>query len=92
MKPLVKWSGGKSKEIKMFKEFYPEKFSTYLEPFVGGGAVFFDLNWSGDNVINDIHSELINFYQQIKEGNASKIYELMLCSVNDIKGVLENIE
>lgn len=77
MKPIVKWSGGKSREIANFKEFYPKNFTRYVEPFVGGGAVFFDLNFKGNNVINDIHSDLINFYSQIKEGNGKIIYEYM---------------
>ena len=45
MKPIVKWSGGKTKEIPLFEKWYPENFDVYIEPFVGGGAVFFD----GDN-------------------------------------------
>jgi len=84
MKPIVKWSGGKSKEIKLFKDFYPKEFKRYIEPFVGGGAVFFDLNFD-DNVINDIHVELANFYQQIKNGNGEKIYDLMSQYPNEEK-------
>lgn len=75
LKPICKWSGGKRDEIKQFSKFYPKSFKRYIEPFVGGGAVFFDLNFDGVNVINDVHPELINFYKQIKLGNAEKIYE-----------------
>jgi DNA adenine methylase len=46
MKPLCKWSGGKRDEIKKFKEFYPENFERYVEPFAGGAATYFDLNFS----------------------------------------------
>jgi DNA adenine methylase len=77
MKPLCKWSGGKRDEIKLFKEFYPKKYERYIEPFAGGAAVFFDLNHQGENVINDVHPELVNFYKQIKNGNAEKIYNLV---------------
>jgi DNA adenine methylase len=76
MKPLFKWSGGKAREIKNFKMFYPWGFDRYIEPFVGAGSVFFDLNFK-NNIISDTHYELINFYQQIKEGNSKRIYELM---------------
>jgi len=43
MKPIIKYRGGKYREIKYFEEFIPEGFDTYIEPFVGGGAVFFYL-------------------------------------------------
>ena len=76
MKPLVKWSGGKAQEISIFKKHYPTNYDNYIEPFVGGGAVFFDLSHY-NNVINDIHKDLINFYQQIKNGYATDIYNLM---------------
>jgi DNA adenine methylase len=84
MKPLVKWSGGKTKEIKLFKEYYPRNFKRYIEPFVGGGAVFFDLEFK-NNVINDIHPDLINFYKQIKLGHANDIYNLMTKFPNEEK-------
>jgi len=74
MKPLCKWHGGKRTEIKIFKEFYPNSYTTYIEPFVGGGATYFDLNFEGNNVINDIHPELINFYDMIKLGNGQDIF------------------
>jgi DNA adenine methylase len=85
LKPLLKWSGGKSREIPLFKNYYPIKFSTYIEPFVGGGSVFFDLNFKGLNVINDIHKDLINFYNQIKLGHSYEIYKLMQQYKNDEK-------
>lgn len=77
MKPLCKWSGGKRDEIKIFREYYPSNFKRFVEPFAGGAAVFFDLNYSGDNVINDVHPELVNFYRQIKNGYANDIYNLV---------------
>lgn len=77
MLPLCKWSGGKRDEIKVFKNYYPKNFSRYVEPFAGGAAVFFDLNFEGENVINDIHPDLINFYKQIKLGYSKEIYDLV---------------
>lgn len=73
LKPLVKWSGGKHKEIRNFEDFFPEDFEVYIEPFVGGGAVFFDLN-AQKNVISDVHEGLINFYKQLSLGNGLEIY------------------
>ena len=77
MKPIVKWSGGKRDELKEFKRYYPSTINTYVEPFFGGGSTFFDLNFKGNCVINDIHKELMNFYSQIKLGNAYKLYEIL---------------
>lgn len=69
LKPIIKWLGGKRKEISKFEKYFPdfvkqkEKF-TYVEPFIGGGAVYFYMeNNDGYNVINDFESELMNFYQ-----------------------------
>ena len=82
LKPIIKWSGGKKDELKQIIPHIPETYSTYLEPFVGGGAVYFHLN--PDNaVINDIHKELIDFYQSIKDGKSSDIYEFMKDHPND---------
>jgi DNA adenine methylase len=77
MKPLCKWSGGKRNEIEKFSPFYPKEFKRYIEPFIGGGAVYFDLNFDGENVINDIHPDLINFYKKIAEGHAKEIYDIV---------------
>lgn len=85
MKPLVKWSGGKTDEIEKIKPHIPQDYDTYLEPFVGGGAVYFDLK-PHKAVINDIHPELANFYQQIKEGNGVRLYDIL----KDIKTDEEN--
>jgi len=43
MKPLLKYRGGKSRELSEFRRFIPKEFDKYLEPFLGGGAVFFDI-------------------------------------------------
>ena len=62
LKPLVKWSGGKSDEIKQFEKYIPLVFDTYLEPFIGGGSLYFHLS-PQKSVISDVHSELIDFYK-----------------------------
>lgn len=82
LKPLIKWSGGKADEIKMFDKYFPENFNIYIEPFIGGGAVYFHLN-PRKAVISDVHSELIDLYKCISEGKAKDIYEFMVNSPND---------
>jgi DNA adenine methylase len=77
LKPLCKWSGGKRDEIKLFRQYYPKNYKTFVEPVAGGAAVFFDLNFSGNNVINDVHPDLVNFYVQMKNGKSQEIYELV---------------
>ena len=60
-KPFVKWAGGKRQILDKLKSHIPEEFNTYFEPFVGGGALLFDL--APENaVINDSNEELINVF------------------------------
>jgi len=82
LKPLVKWSGGKTDEIKIFSKYFPEDYDIYIEPFVGGGSVYFYLN--PDNaVISDVHSELIALYKCIGNGDGQAIYDFMGNTPND---------
>lgn len=64
--PFVKWAGGKRQLIPQIRERMPEQFNNYYEPFVGGGAVIFEL-LPENAVINDINRALINAYQMICE-------------------------
>lgn len=82
LNPLIKWSGGKKDEIKQFIQYIPNDFDTYLEPFVGGGSVFFHL-YPKKAVISDVHTELIDFYKAIKNGNNIDIYNFMTKNKND---------
>ena len=82
LKPIVKWSGGKSDEIKQFEKYIPPEYDTYLEPFIGGGSVYFYLK-PKKAVISDVHTELIDLYQSISEGKSNEIYEFMQNSPND---------
>ena len=59
--PFVKWAGGKRQLIPQIRERMPEKYNDYYEPFVGGGAVIFDL-LPANALINDIIKALINTY------------------------------
>ncbi|WP_316784058.1 DNA adenine methylase [Pedobacter frigiditerrae] len=64
VRPLLKWTGGKFDEFGLFATHIP-KFDRYIEPFFGGGGVFFALKPSVQSFINDKSSDLINFYNQI---------------------------
>lgn len=61
-KPFVKWAGGKRQIIKELKKYVPSEFNCYHEPFIGGGALFFELS-PKKAVINDSNSELMNVYK-----------------------------
>lgn len=76
LKPLVKWSGGKKDEIKHILPHIPTEYDTYLEPFIGGGALFFHLN-PKKSVINDVHKELTDFYSSMKKGKSNEIYSFL---------------
>jgi len=67
-KPFVKWAGGKRQIIDKLKHYVPEEFNTYYEPFVGGGALLFELS-PKNAVINDSNKELINVFECIKDEN-----------------------
>lgn len=74
LKPFVKWAGGKGQLLNDIKKIYPESLGTkinkYAEPFVGGGAVLFDIlsNYELQEVyISDINTELINTYRIIRD-------------------------
>lgn len=62
--PFVKWAGGKRQLIPQIRDRMPEKYNDYYEPFVGGGAVIFDL-LPVNALINDINKALINTYRTI---------------------------
>lgn len=76
MNPLIKWSGGKKDELKYILPHIPKEYDIYLEPFIGGGALFFKLKHN-KCVISDVHKELIDFYKSIKEGYSDAIFNFM---------------
>lgn len=80
VRPFVKWAGGKGQLLEHIGEKYPAglggSITKYCEPFVGGGAVLFDVlsKYPLEEIyINDINAELINTYKIVK----SKVYELI---------------
>lgn len=73
--PILKWVGGKRQLLDEILPLVP-KYTTYVEPFVGGGALFFELQPS-KALINDFNNELINVYQTIKD-NPELLIESLL--------------
>ena len=61
-KPFVKWAGGKRQIIDKLKQYVPDEYNTYYEPFIGGGALLFELA-PKNAVINDSNEELMNVYK-----------------------------
>jgi DNA adenine methylase len=66
VQPFLKWAGGKRRLIPKIREYVPSKYGLYFEPFVGAGAVLFELQPQAA-LINDVNEELINCYQVIKQ-------------------------
>lgn len=66
MNPMIKYRGGKSKEISHFISNMPEHYNRYIEPFFGGGALYFYLE-PQNAIINDVNTKLYSFYKQMKE-------------------------
>lgn len=78
-KPILKWAGGKTQMLGELLPKVPADFGRYIEPFVGGGALFFTLQ--PDNaIIADSNPELINMYRQVAD------------SVEDVIGYLQKYE
>lgn len=65
MNPVLKYRGGKSREIPRFLQYIPEDFHRYIEPFFGGGAVYFYLE-PKRAIINDVNKRLMLFYRQLR--------------------------
>src|SRR5947207_12820634 len=92
LKPFVKWAGGKTQFLEIISLLLPSQYNNFIEPFVGGGAVFLSIQ-PNKLIINDINQELIITYQIIKkkpkeflkllreyEKNHSKdLYETLRC-------------
>lgn len=66
MKPMLKYRGGKSKEIPNIMQYIPQFEGRYIEPFFGGGALFFYLE-PERAIINDINTKLIGFYRCVRD-------------------------
>jgi DNA adenine methylase len=75
VKPFLKWAGGKRQLLPVIKKLLPPTYETYYEPFVGAGAVLFNLK-PLSAVINDVNSELINCYKVVRDNSTALIEDL----------------
>ncbi len=78
---FIKWMGGKSKVLHLFKDYFPTNFKGYIEPFLGGGSVFFYLKENGylNDVpvyLSDINNELITTYKVVRD-NLNELIPLL---------------
>lgn len=94
-KPFLKWAGGKTQLIPTIESMLPESFAnmdsvTYIEPFVGGGALLFFLLQKYPNitkaVINDINPHLIHTYQAVKY-----CPEELISKLSEIQTIYQNL-
>jgi len=84
LRPFLKWVGGKRQLLPVLRRFYPDPMGRYFEPFVGSGAVFFDLVSSGrlnghGAVLSDDNADLIACYRRVGG------------SVDDVAAALERL-
>ena len=73
LKTFIKWSGNKSKQLRYILPHIPKDYNTYIEPFVGSGALLLKLQpnkW----VINDINKDIINIWEEIRDNIEDIIY------------------
>ncbi|MBT9776290.1 Dam family site-specific DNA-(adenine-N6)-methyltransferase [Clostridium sp. MCC353] len=83
MNPMLKYRGGKSKEIPYFIDKIPSGYDRYIEPFFGGGALYFYLE-PKKAVINDVNTRLFSFYKEMKE-----CYPQARGQLDEIQGIYE---
>lgn len=75
LRPFLKWAGGKRQLLPEIRRYVPKNFNIYYEPFVGAGAVLFDLQ-PKRAIVNDINYELINAYKVIKTNLEALVADL----------------
>lgn len=91
--PFIKWAGGKTQLLAQFEAFYPEalksgRIKQYVEPFLGGGAVFFDVaqRYSFDEAkLFDVNPELILLYKVVQKKTAPLVEHLAKLQKDYIK-------
>lgn len=90
VQPIIKWAGGKEKELKFILPTLPKVYRNYYEPFVGGGAVFTALSTSGKIFLNDKSHGLVNLYKALSKqefyvcfAELMQAWECITCHVQD---------
>ena len=84
MNPMLKYRGGKSREIPLFARYIPQDFDTYIEPFLGGGAVYFHLE-PQQAIVNDVNTKLVCFYEDVRNN-----YPNMRMQLDALQRIYEN--
>ncbi len=74
-KPFLKWVGGKGQLLTQLEKFFPKKYGSYFEPFIGGGAVFFSISPRKSH-LNDINQTLIQSYLNVRNNVEQLIVSL----------------
>ena len=90
LRPLIKWPGGKTGELEKLLPLFPKEYDRYVEPFFGGGAVFFALE-PDKAAINDISRDLMEFYCLIKDGDVT-FYRYLDCFEKSFTGMSERAD
>lgn len=81
VRPFLKWVGGKRQLLPVLRRFYPDSVGTYFEPFLGSGAVFFDLAARGvinghGAILSDANPDLIGCYRRVRRSLDEVIAQL----------------
>ena len=82
VQPFLKWAGGKRQLLPEIRKRVPRKYKLYFEPFLGAGAVLFELQ-PKTALINDVNKELVNCYRVIKESPEELINHARTHPVNE---------
>ena len=92
-RPFVKWAGGKSRLAPKIASFFPEYYNDYYEPFLGSGAVYFEIA-PQRGILNDLNANLIEVYKSIKQNPRGLIREMKLIEkeYNSLKTLEEKAE
>ncbi len=75
VQPLLKWAGGKRQLLPFIHKEIPPQIENYFEPFIGGGALLFDLQ-PKNAIVNDVNAEIINVYETVREESEALIRSL----------------
>lgn len=76
-KPFLKWAGGKSRLAREITSFFPVEFNRYFEPFLGGGAIYFNIS-PREGILNDLNKYLVGTYEIIRDRPHDLIKKLRL--------------
>ena len=95
LRPFLKWAGGKRQLLPALRRFYPTQFETYHEPFVGSGAMFFDLVSRGAVRqrrvrLTDINPDLIGCWRQLRDDREAVITHLRKLAAERLKAPEEH--